>query len=449
MRTLLRLAGFRAALAYTTLLLVAMALVLGLLYARLADNLQASQDNLIWREAASLSLIHQRDGMRALAQTIEAMGRWQGSYLRLSDGLGAFIAGNLKTFPVPEATDAEGWLRFRDGEVPVRARLLQLDENLVLLVGHDVADGAALLARFRQAFALALIAMLFIGLGGGAFLARRGLKRVHDIGAALQPVMQGDLSVRLKNAQNDGQGGAEWQALEAQINAMLARLEKLMHATRQVSDNLAHDLRAPLTRLRARLEALLAKGDRGADNEIGAALEDVDGLLRSFNALLTLSRLESGVATLQAWPVELAPLMAELHDLFAPVFENKKMTLRIEGGDDLQLKGDAALLGQALVNLIENALAHAAVAGSEVVLAAQKNGAGVVVSLADSGGGIAPQDHEKALQRFARLDESRAGDGNGLGLSLVAAICAHHGGTLVLADNQPGLRAEMHLPATV
>jgi signal transduction histidine kinase len=439
MRTLLRLAGFRAALAYTALLLVSMALVLGLLYQRLADNTRQAQDNLIWREAAVLSFVHQRDGLRGLAQAVNARpGR--DSYFRLSDGLGQFIAGNMERFPALQATDAEGWLRFSDGEEPVRARLLQLDDDLILLVGHNIADGEKLLADFRQALLMALLAMLLVGLGGGAFLARRGLRQVEAIGLALQPVAAGRLSTRLKGRAK----GAEWQTLEAQINAMLAQLEKLMGATRQVSDNLAHDLRAPLTRLRARLEAALA--DTGAE-ALADALEDVDGLLKSFNALLSLSRLESGVASLQAQEIDVAALLEGLHDLFAPVFEEQEMALKIDCAPDLELSGDAALVAQAAVNLLENTLAHAAQKDSEVVLAARRDGAAVVLSVADSGAGIAPEKYKEAMARFVRLDASRSGDGTGLGLSLVAAICTHHGGDLILGDNRPGLRAEMHLPA--
>lgn len=442
MRTLLRLAGFRAALAYTALLLVAVALVLGLLYGRLAESTRMAQDNLIWREAAALSLTHQRDGVRGLAQAIDTVGAqdsYRASYLRLSDGLGSFIAGNLKEFPKVNTTDADGWLSFTEGGAPVRARLLQLDNNLVLLVGQDIADGENLLAAFRQAFVLALIAMLLVGLGGGAFLARRGLKQVEAIGAALKPVMEGDLSTRL----NLRRGGAEWQALAAQINAMLAQLETLMGTTRQVSDNLAHDLRAPLTRLRARLEGVLADTGEAA---LAGALEDVDGLLKSFNALLALSRLDSGVTTLNAEAVDVAALLADMHDLFAPIFDDNDMTLGLACSDAPRLSGDAALLAQALVNLLENALAHAAIKGSVVTLAAHEEDGCFVLSVADGGAGIAPDQHERAMARFVQLDESRSQTGSGLGLSLVAAICAHHGGALVLRDNAPGLKAGLHLP---
>ena len=439
MRNLLRLAGFRAALAYTSILLIAMALVMGLLYERLADTMRGAQDNLIWREAAALSFIHQRDGMRALAQAVSAVQAGQGSYVRLSDGLGNFLAGNLQSFPTPERTDAEGWVHFSENGLPVRARLLQVDENLVLLVGHEITDGQNLLAGFRTAFAMALLAILLVGLGGGAFLARRGLQRVEAIGEGLRPVMQGDLSARLPVAK----GGVEWQVLESRINATLAQLEKLMLATRQVSDNLAHDLRAPLTRLRVRLETVLAKTE---NDEIAEAIDDVDGLLKSFNALLTLSRLDSGIATLEAWPVNINELLDELHDLFAPLFEQHNMRLELSCADNMNLSGDADLLGQALVNLLENVLAHGVEVGSSVELAARQEGDKVILSLADGGKGIAPQRRNDALERFVQLDASRTKGGSGLGLSLVAAICTHHGGELHLANNEPGLRVEMHLP---
>ncbi|MGB1550585.1 MAG: sensor histidine kinase, partial [Parvibaculales bacterium] len=204
-----------------------------------------------------------------------------------------------------------------------------------------------------------------------------------------------------------------------------------------------HDLRAPLTRLRVRLETVLAKTE---NDEIAEAIDDVDGLLKSFNALLTLSRLDSGIATLEAWPVNINELLDELHDLFAPLFEQHNMRLELSCADNMNLSGDADLLGQALVNLLENVLAHGVEVGSSVELAARQEGDKVILSLADGGKGIAPQRRNDALERFVQLDASRTKGGSGLGLSLVAAICTHHGGELHLANNEPGLRVEMHLP---
>lgn len=446
MKTLWRLAGFRAALVYTGLLVLAMGLVLGLLYARLAQDLRQSQDNLIWREAAVLSFTYQRDGVRGLAQALSVTENGQGRYFRLSNGLGTYIAGNLTKFPMPATTDNAGWLQFQHGAMAVRARLVRLDDDVLLLVGHDISAAENLLAGFRLSFALALAAMLLVGLGGGVFLARRGLQRVEAIGTELQPVMAGDLSARL--AVSDS--GAEWQTLQRQINVMLAQLEKLMQATRQVSDNLAHDLRAPLTRLRARLEGLLVDSKPG--DELEAALDDVDGLLKSFNALLSLSRLDSGVAKLDAAPIDLSQLVTDMHELFAPVFEDRQMTLRLEGEtpatavQGVSLKGDVGLLGQAIVNGLENVLAHAAIPDSEVVLSVTADDRKLIIAIIDAGPGIAAEARDAAVQRFVQLDASRTQGGSGLGLSLMAAICSHHGGALHLADNQPGLRVEMHLP---
>ncbi len=443
MSTLFRLAGFRAALAYTGILLVAMGLVLGLLYARLAADLQRTQDNLIWRDAAVYSFTYQRDGLRGLAEAVTLVEAAQGRYVRLSNRLGRYIAGNLPAFPNLENTDQnadiDGWLSFTHDGALIRGRMLQIDDDVLLLVGQDVSEGASLLAAFRRAFALALLAMLLVGLGGGAFLARRGLKRVERIVEELQPVGAGDLSARV----SETDAAAEWQVLQSQINAMLAQLEKLMQATRQVSDNLAHDLRAPLTRLRARLEALLADTD---SDDVAGALEDVDALLKSFNALLTLSRLESGVSTLRAAPVHVATLLGEMHDLFAPVFEDKAMQLTLLTDNGPAVFGDAGLLAQALVNGLENVLAHAAITDSTVELANAFIGDEVMISIADAGAGIAADKRAAAVERFVQLDESRAQGGSGLGLSLIKAIVAHHDGRLALSDNRPGLRVEIYLP---
>ena len=438
MSRLLRLAGFRAALAYTALLLSAMGLVMGALYGRLADDLRQTQDNLIWRDAAVYSYTYQKNGLRGLAQTIDVPQSGQGRFLRLSDGLGNFMAGNIADFPTRSRSDADGWLLFTLDSMPIRARLVQFDDNVMLLLGQDMSATENLLVAFRRAFGLAWLAMLLIGLGGGAYLARRGLQQVEALGAGLEPVMQGDLSTRLPLPQ----AGAEWSVLTERINDMLAQLERLMQATRQVSDNLAHDLRAPLTRLRARLEALLAADESAA---MADALEDVDGLLASFNALLTLSRLENGTGQLQAQPVDVKELLGGLHELYAPVFEDGGMVLEA-ALDPVSLSADAALLGQAVVNGLENALTHAAVAGSTVTLSAKAKDGVAVLAISDQGAGIAAARRDEAVQRFVQLDESRAQGGSGLGLSLMAAIAAHHGGDLVLADNQPGLKVEMRLP---
>ncbi len=444
---LLRATSFRSALAYTFVLVAAVALVLGVLYTQLQTRLMDMQDALVWRETASLSRIYETQGAKALA---EAVNSEQGIVVRASTSLGSYLAGNLQHFPSPETTQsvAGGWLHFShqndDGSHKlVRARLVRLDSDLVLLVGYDRHDTEAFLANMLRWFGLALLGLTVIGLSGAAWLAWRNLRRVAAMNEDLQPVMDGQLTSRLV-----ARGGDEWALMAQHINTMLNRLESLMMNTRQVSDNLAHDLRAPVTRLKARLDVLLEQADEGARDQLADALDDVDALLRSFTALLTLSRLDSGVSRLVRQPIDLPNMCESLHNLFEVAFADKQMELRLHITDTgARFMGDEALLVQAMVNVLENALTHACVAGSTVTLSLHGRDGGVDLSLADGGGGIAPDKYAEVQKRFVRLDESRSGEGNGLGLSLVAAICQHHGGTLSLADNAPGLIVTLQLPS--
>lgn len=440
---LLRATSFRAALAFTLVLVVALGLVLGFVFQRFAAQVTLMQERQIWREAASLSQIYSKDGPRALAAAVTMnAASGQGAVLRLSNRLGVFIAGNLPNLPPPSATrQAQGWVHFEEGGRPVRGRLIKLDDDVLLLVGYDQSDAKKLTAAMRNSLLGAVLGLTLLGLGGGLMLARRTQARVAALNEQLQPVMQGALDRRLATAGQD-----EWSQMALHINTMLARLEQLMTATKQVSDNLAHDLRAPLTRLKMRLERLAGKSDSRTRDELGEALGDIDRLLHSFAALLTLSRLDSGVVRLARQRVNITALVTDVHELFEAVFAEADMRLVLDAQTVTDFTGDAHLLQQALTNLLENALAHAGVAGSMVTLSLHDDGAMVRLALADSGPGIASARRDEAMQRFVRLDASRAGDGSGLGLTLAAAIAAHHGGSLDLADNAPGLLASLHLP---
>ena len=441
----LRATSFRAAFGFTAILVLSLALVLSLLYARLEARLAAVEEARIWREAASLTRTYAQGGVKALAEAVTAQAdTGQGLALHLTDRLGVYLAGNIKNFPAPEATQArgDGWFDMTGQDTVYRARLVAPDDDLVLLLGFDRRDMDASLAEIRRLFVLTLIGLTLLGVAGAALLARRNLARVAQMNRHLQPVMQGALETRLPVTGP----GDEWSLMAGHINTMLARLEKLVGATREVSDNLAHDLRAPLTRLRMRLEALSEGAEDAQLDQLADAMGDVDALLRSFNALLALSRLESGTTKLARRPIDMRALMETLHDLFEAVFEAQDMQLVVDAEVVTDMTGDEALLSQALVNGLENVLAHGARAGSIVTLGVQDGGDAVTLSLADQGAGIAAADRARAVERFVRLDESRSGDGTGLGLSLISAICHHHGGTLTLDDNAPGLRLTLHIP---
>jgi signal transduction histidine kinase len=450
--SLLRATSFRAAMAYTAALTVAVALVLGLLYNRLEQRLLDMQDAVIWREAANLSRVYEQEGTQSLAALVSIKADLnQGFVLRLSNALGVYLAGNLAPFPSPENTQAaqDGWFYVTTPQTQIRARLLRLDNDLVVLLGQDMHDTQNLLATMVRLFALALLGLMIFGLAGGALLARRNLARVAKLNQELQPVSQGQFASRV----SIDASGDEWTLMAGHINTMLARIESLMADTKQVSDNLAHDLRKPLTRLKARLEALLEQSEDAARDQLADALEDVDGLLHSFAALLALSRLESGAAKLTRQPIDGAELLTNLHDLFEAVFVDKQMRLVLDVTPVSGFEGDEPLLVQAVANLLENALAHASVPDSQVVLALHEAEGDILISLTDGGAGIPADKYTDVQKRFVRLEESRTSDGNGLGLSLVAAICRHHGGalelgvgTLTLDDGASGLKAVLRLP---
>ncbi|MGC6535305.1 MAG: sensor histidine kinase [Parvibaculales bacterium] len=442
--TLFRLSSFRAALTFTLIVVVLVGLVLGLVLTRLGVQLREMQDRQVWREIASLSQIYEQDGARGLALAVSALSDTDpGMVLRFSSQLGAFLGGNLQYMPLPRITEQKpgGWIEFPVQNRNMRARFAKLDNDVVLLIGYDLQDRDELLADMRAVMLAALIGLSLLGVFGGRILADRARRQVAAVNAELQPVMAGALNRRVTVSGSD-----EWAEMADHINAMLDRLEQMMAATKQVSDNLAHDLRSPLTRLHIRLQRLAEQAEPALAGEIEEALAETDGLLRSFAALLTLSRLDSGVTKLVRKPVDITALVSDLHDLFEAVFADAEMDLPLKADTVQGFFGDAALLQQALSNLLENVLTHAKRRGSKVRMAVHDKGAMVELSIADGGAGIAPQDRARAQERFVRLDASRSGEGSGLGLSLAAAIASHHGGRLSLADNKPGLVVTLTLP---
>lgn len=445
--SVLRATSFRAAFGFIMLLMLVLGLVLSLLYKTLETRLTTAEEARIWREAANLNRYYTQGGVQALGEAVTAAATTgQGLGVQLSDRLGIYLAGNLTRFPAPEATEnkADGWFDFTTPQSVYHARFVPLDEDLVLLLGFDRRDLDGALADMQARFALTLIGLTLIGLIGAAALAHRNLARIGEMNRHMQPVLAGVLDTRLPV----GARGDEWALLAGHINVMLARLEKLVDATREVSDNLAHDLRAPLTRLKMRLEALMEGAQDDQLDQLGDALEDIDALLRSFNALLALSRLESGTTKLNRVPIDVPALFEKLAGLFEAVFEDAAMTLHVDGAA-VAVSGDEALLSQAIANGLENALAHGARADAHVRLMVRDAGSHIEMEIADQGPGIAAADRSRAVARFVRLDDSRSGDGTGLGMSLVAAICHHHGGGLVLEDNAPGLRLIMQLPKAI
>ena len=338
-------------------------------------------------------------------------------------------------------------------------RVTQLGGGFRLLIGRDLEERRRLFGIVANAAQWSVLIVVVLGLGGGIFVARRVLRRIDAMTGTTQRIMAGDLSGRLPV----GRSGDELDRLAGNLNAMLERIEALMMGLKEVSDNIAHDLKTPLTRLRNRAEEALAQS--GSETEYRAALErtieESDGLIRTFNALLMIARAESGQARGNMDDFDAAEVANGIHELYEPLAEDDGMTLHVRTAST-PLHGNRELISQALANLVENAIkygkpapvaqplgADAVTAADirEILIEARREGASVLLSVTDHGPGIPEADREHAVERFVRLEASRTQPGSGLGLSLASAVATLHGGELKLADAHPGLTATLAFPA--
>jgi signal transduction histidine kinase len=399
-------------------------------------------------------------GLRRLQSIIERRSRQPGSYLLLLQGPQAeIVAGNISGLdPAVMASSVlteTTYQRFEevDGQTQTTTRgalvrVFVLPGNSRLLVGRDLEERERLNAVLGQAIRLLIGALLLFG-GFGAFVvASRALARMDAMTATSQVIMAGDLSGRLPVSGS----GDELDRLAVSLNAMLVRIGELMQGMKEVSDNIAHDLKTPLTRLRNSAEQALRTG--GSKEEYRAALEhtieESDGLIRTFNALLLIARTEAGAGSDAFVTVDVSGLLADFVEIYEPAAEDAGCVLTAEIEPGLSVQGNRELLGQVVANLIDNALKYGlppqAGSRAEIALSARREGDSLLISIADHGPGIPADKHGKAVERFGRLDESRNKPGSGLGLSLASAVAHLHKGRLVLGDNHPGLAVTLELP---
>jgi len=336
-------------------------------------------------------------------------------------------------------------------------RVTELTNGFRLLVGRDLEERRRMFGIVANAAQWSLLVVIVLGLGGGIFVARRVLRRIDAMTGTTRRIMAGDLSGRLPV----GRSGDELDRLAENLNAMLERIEALMMGLKEVSDNIAHDLKTPLTRLRNRAEEALAKSGCEADYRaaLERTIEESDGLIRTFNALLMIARAESGQARGNMDDFDAAEVARGIQELYEPLAEDDGMTLRVKTAP-ARLHGNRELISQALANLVENAIKYGkpapavlplgarATAGSkEILIEARREGDQVLLSVTDHGPGIPEADRKHAVERFVRLEASRTLPGSGLGLSLASAVATLHGGELRLGDSHPGLVATLAIPA--
>ncbi|CAN7438458.1 ATP-binding protein [Mesorhizobium amorphae] len=468
-------------------LLFALCAVLLVLYmtSLSARMLTAQTQETINDEVLGLARAYQRGGLPVLVRVVEARSRQPGANLYLiADTNGQILTGNVQSLE-PGVIETEGWTtepfsyrRFGEGELERQrntaadqnetppgqsevqaegekghnaiALVLRLPNQMIMLVGRDLGEPERFRAVIRRSLMLALGMM---GLGGlliWFFVGRAALKRIDSVSEASRRIMGGDLSGRLPVTG----AGDEFDRLSENLNAMLARIATLNEGLKQVSDNIAHDLKTPLTRLRNRAEATLSGKHKTTDyrQALEGTIAESEQLIKTFNAILMISRLEAGYSSESTSRVDLAAAVRDVVELYEPVAEEAGVTLESSVEGDFAVNGNRELIGQALSNIVDNAIKYSSDATGKpaVRVALGRVGGEVRLSVTDNGQGIPDDaDRARATERFVRLEKSRSQPGSGLGLSLAKAIMTFHNGRLDLLPTNPGLSVVMGFPARV
>jgi signal transduction histidine kinase len=445
---LFRALSFRLAAVYAGLLTVTVLVLFGVTYWFATDYGAQDEINEIHVEFASILDEARGVGEARLPAIIENHMRLRKDvraiYL-LQDPAGRKIVGNIDAMkPFVGLTILN---RVLDGQMrQVRAYGYQLPNGEYLIVGQDTATLRQMKALIVRAFGVGFVITVLMAILGSVIVSTAVLNRVDAVSRTARSIMGGDFSQR---APVRGTGD-EFDDLAASMNAMLDRIEDLMRTMRQVSNDIAHDLRTPLTRLRQRLEHARRRVHNVEElhDALGHSIEQVDSILETFSALLRIAQIEAGGREVRNPVIDISRLLSGIVEDFSPAAEDHGQCLSAEIEPDLKAEADPELLTQLVVNLVENAIRHSP-KGARITVVAKSSGTGVEFAVCDTGPGIPPEERENVLRPFYRLEASRTTEGCGLGLSLVAAIAKRHHAKLSLDDNAPGLRVAVLLTAAV
>jgi signal transduction histidine kinase len=455
---LLRTTAFKLTLVYLGIFVLFAASLLGYFALNTRRLITEQITATVNGEVNGLSEQYGQGGLRRLVTVVDVRSRRPGSSLYLvTTPSGEGLAGNVGSLE-PGILDRPGWLEtnYHRLEAPEGAehralvRVVQLPGGFHLLVGRDLDERERLFGIIVNAGQWSLALVIVLGLVGGFFVSRRVLSRIDAMTGTAQTIMAGDLSGRLPVAGT----GDELDRLADNVNAMLERIEALMRGLKEVSDNIAHDLKTPLTRLRNRCEQALrsASGEASYRAALESTIAESDELIRTFDALLMIARAESGQARDNMTEFDASEIARDVGELYEPVAEEKGIALTIDAPATAPVRGNRELVSQALANLIDNAIKYAGRHGkangvpAEIVVKAGNDGERITLTVADRGPGIPDADRARVVERFVRLEQSRSEPGSGLGLSLASAVARLHGGELKLEDNHPGLRTVIALP---
>ena len=434
---------------FTLAFAISTAAMIGYIYWNTNLLLQRKVAEIVQSEAESLSDQYESGGIVRLINIIEQRSGAPGDmvYLLL-DFRQQPLAGNLYNIPA-EIEGPPRWIefyyeRFDAGaryDSLARAQIFELPGGYTLLIGRAISEQRRFEKVIKSALFWSLGLTLVVGLLAGYFVSRRMLTRVDRMAASSNRIMAGDLTERIPETGS----GDELDRLAHSLNAMLERINELLHGVREVSDNIAHDLKTPLTRLRNRVETTLrgkasTKAYRGA---LEQTIEESDSLIRIFNALLAIARVEAGAGETDFTEIDTGSLLHDIAELYEPAADEIGAAIIVQEGRPAKFKGDRELISQALANLIDNALKYGRdeIASEEqpvISLKAEQIGRDICLSVTDNGPGILPDEQSRVLERFVRLESSRSEPGSGLGLSLVSAVARYHSGKVEFSNANPG-----------
>lgn len=453
-----RTTTFRLALVYSIIFALFSAGLLAYLFQATVGTMRAEAKARLESEFRTLANAWEQGGPTRLEQSLleRVLVDLRDYTYQFEDRNGRIIVGDMPRMPV-QPDDGFGTVRVVTFEIerpgpeggatitPIEGRLVRLGDGSVLLVGIKMDERIRQVNRITRVVATSAPIGFLLALLGGFFSARYAASRAESLTKTAEGVMSGDLSLR---APVRGSGD-EFDRLAEQLNAMLAKLETLMAATRHAGDSIAHDLRSPLSRLRNQLEVRLRgpMDELSARETLGETVEEVDRVLATFNAILRLSRVNAG-AEGKLVDLDLSEICEEMAELFDPACEDAGIAFSYKVEPGLEMQGDRSLLAQAISNLLDNAVKYTPT-GKSISFAAEIRDKNIVVEVQDTGPGIPDEDLARVKERFVRLDDARTQPGSGLGLALVDAVAELHKGAFALArsDGESGLKASLILPA--
>jgi signal transduction histidine kinase len=463
---LINTSAFRLAAIYFTLFATSVLALLTFIYFSTADFVEAQAEETIDAEIRGLAEQYREHGLAGLVEIIDQrIGAAQRTASRIDDTIYLItdpllhkLAGNLETWP-QTVERGSGWVSFPvtekiGGSTEIdnaRASVIVLPGNFHLLVGRNLRDARLFRLRITNTMGWAALITLGLGVIGGLLMTRNMLRKVDAVNRTSTQIIHGDLSQRVPVSGT----GDEFDQLAQNLNQMLDQIERLMAGMRQVTDNIAHDLRTPLSRLRARLEVtLIEKPDQARYAEVlRETINEADRLLGTFNALLSIAEAEAGSRRDSFEAVDLSEIARDVAELYEPVADESGLGFETGIADKIMVRGDRHLLSQAIANLLDNALKYTP--EGKVALSVETRAGKAHIEVSDTGPGVPPDRRNIVFDRFVRLEGSRSTPGNGLGLSLVRAVAKLHDGEIWLEDSapgadHPGLKVVIELPlATV